>query len=182
MSFLGPQKRAARLIANTLSTLAITLLLAACARDTSDLDRHIAEVKSRPSAPIEPIPEMKPFESFAYPDDVARDPFAPLDFMPKMETSKNTGPRPDMDRPREILEDYPLDTLQMMGTLQQKNDLWALIRDPSGTIHRVQPGNHMGQNHGRITGISDEAVTVRELVPDNAGGWIERQAALAAKE
>lgn len=182
MTRLRSQKHAARLLTNILSTLAVATLVAACARDTSDLDRHIAEVKTRPSAPIEPVPEIKPFESFAYPDDVARDPFAPLDFMPKIETAKNTGPRPDMDRPREILEDYPLDTLQMMGTLQQKNDLWALIRDPSGTIHRVQPGNHMGQNHGRIIGISGEAVTLRELIPDNAGGWIERQAALAAKE
>lgn len=166
----------------TLALLAGTLLISGCVRETSDLDGYIAEVKARQSAPIEPIPEIKPFETFSYPTHALRDPFAPLDFSPRVETSKASGPRPDAARPREALEDYPLDTLRLMGTLQQKNNLWALVRDPSGTIHRVQTGNHLGKNHGRITQISEREVRLRELISDNAGGWIEREAALAAKE
>lgn len=168
------------------SALAAGLLVltaaAGCARDSSDLDRYISEIKARPTAPIEPIPEIKPFQSFSYPDEQLRDPFAPLDFAPAKSVAKSDGPRPDPGRPREILEDYPLDTLRMMGILQQKEHLWALIRDPSGTIHRVQNSHYMGQNHGRIIGISEQAVKLRELIPDGAGGWIEREATLAAKE
>lgn len=162
--------------------LACTFLISGCVRDTSDLDGYIADVKARQSAPIEPIPEIKPFETFSYPTHALRDPFAPLDFSPQVETSRSSGPRPDDARPREALEEYPLDTLRLMGTLQQKNNLWALIRDPSGTIHRVQTGNHMGKNHGRITQISEREVRLRELISDNAGGWIVREAALAARE
>jgi type IV pilus assembly protein PilP len=162
--------------------LSLLVLTAGCARDTSDLDQYIAEVKARPSAPIEPIPEIKPFETFAYPDEPLRDPFALVDFTPQTEVARNDGPSPDMARPRELLEEFPLDTLRMMGILQQKGDLWALVRDPSGTIHRVQTGNHVGQNHGRIVAIDEREVRLRELIPDSAGGWMEREAALAAKE
>lgn len=162
--------------------LASASLVSGCIRDTSDLDRYITDIKARPSGPIEPIPEIKPFETFTYPDGPLRDPFAPLDFTPQIEPARSSGPRPDAARPREALEDYPLDTLRMMGTLQQQNSLWALVRDPSGTLHRVQIGNHLGQNHGRITAINEHEVRLRELIPDGAGGWIEREAALAAKE
>lgn len=166
----------------TLTLLLSSLVISGCIRETSDLDSYIAEVKSRKSAPIEPIPEIKPFETFSYPTQTMRDPFAPLDFSPKVETRKSGGPRPDAARPREALEEYPLDTLRLMGTLQQKSSLWALIRDPGGTIHRVQTGNHMGKNHGRITQISETEVRLRELISDNAGGWIVRDAALVARE
>lgn len=162
--------------------LALAILGSGCVRDTTDLDNYITEVKARRSAPIEPIPEIQPFETFSYPTEPMRDPFAPLDFSPRTETARSSGPRPDEARPREALEDYPLDTLRLMGTLQQKNNLWALVRAPSGTIHRVQTGNHLGKNHGRITHISEREIRLRELIPDNAGGWIVRDAALAAKE
>lgn len=169
-----------RLLAAAL--LAAVGLSAGCARDTSDLDGYLAEVKARRSLPIEPIPEIKPFDTFEYPDEPLRDPFAPLDFSPRNEVAKSSGPSPDMARPRELLEEYPLDTLRMMGILQQKESLWALVRDSSGTIHRVQTGNYMGQNHGRIIGINEREVKLRELIPDGAGGWMERQAALAANQ
>lgn len=160
------------------------LLVAAggCSRDASDLDRYIAEVKARPGGAVEPIPEVKPFETFVYPDEPLRDPFSPLDFAPREAVAASSGPRPDADRPRELLEEFPLDTLRMMGILQQQESLWALVRDPSGTIHRVQTGNHLGQNHGRITGITEREVKLRELIPNSGGGWIEREAAIAAKE
>ena len=171
---------------STYSKLAVVLLalaaLAGCARDSSDLERYISEVKARPAGPIEPIPEIKPFESFTYPEGALRDPFAPLDFSPAQASSQAGGPRPDPNRPREILEDFPLDTLRMVGILQQHDNLWALIRDPSGTIHRVQTNNYLGQNHGRIIEISERAVVLRELIPDGMGGWIEREASPAARE
>lgn len=169
-------------LSGSLAVLVLMLAIAGCARDSSDLQQYISSVKARPAAPVEPVPEIKPFESFVYPEQQLRDPFAPLDFAPARAVAKTGGPRPEQGRPREILEDYPLDTLRMMGILQQKNSLWALVRDPSGTIHRVQTSNYLGQNHGRIIDISERAVKLRELIPDGAGGWIEREAILAAKE
>ena len=153
---------------------------AGCARDTSDLDAYIGRVKSQPPAPIEPIPEMRPFVTFAYPEGGLRDPFAPIEADAPL--AAQGGPRPDETRPRELLEDFALDGLRMMGTLQQKGDLWALVRDPTGTIHRVQTGNYLGQNHGRIVTISEQQVKLVELVADSAGIWIQREAALAVKE
>lgn len=180
-------KRDPRAVGPSGSRIILTALLAAgllggCTRDTSDLERYIAEVKARPSSPIEPIPEVRPFETYTYPDEPMRDPFARLDFSPQVPAGQYRGPRPDASRPRELLEEYPLDTLRMMGILQRQDELWALIRDPSGTIHRVQTGNYMGQNHGRIVAISESEVLLQELIADGAGGWIERKAALAAKE
>jgi type IV pilus assembly protein PilP len=161
----------------------IALAASGCARDTSDLDAWIAEVKAKPSAPIEPIPEMKPFDSFSYSSVSLRDPFAPLAFVsPQTVTASASGPRPDSSRPRELLEEFPLDTLRMMGTLQQQGNLWALVKDPGGTIHRVQMGNYLGQNHGRVVAVDEQQVSVLELISDSTGNWIERQAALAIQE
>jgi len=157
-----------------------SLLLSGCTRDTSDLENYIVQVKARKPSPIEPIPEMKPFESFVYPDDLQRDPFSAPETAEA--TPDKAGPRPDAARPKELLEEYPLDSLKMMGTLHQKTNLWALVRDPSGTIHRVQIGNHLGQNHGRVTYIDDQQIKLAELIPDGSGGWVQREAALAVKE
>lgn len=161
----------------------LSLTAAGCARDTSDLDAYITSVKARPAAPIEPIPEMKPFESFSYVAEGLRDPFEPLAFIsPQDVASADTGVNPDRSRPRELLEEFPLDSLRMMGTLRQKGALWALVKDPSGTIHRVQTGNYLGQNFGRVVGIDEQQVKLVEIISSSTGGWIERQAALAIQE
>ncbi|KAB7624409.1 pilus assembly protein PilP [Alkalilimnicola sp. S0819] len=161
--------------------------LAGCSQDMSDLQGEIARIKQRPAAPIEPVPEMPPFESYTYPERTAdlRNPFAELRFGEAADgpaVADTSGPRPDPSRPREVLEEFPLDALRMVGTLQQDGMLWGLIRDPGGTIHRVQPGNHMGQNHGRIVALSDQKASLVELVPNGRGGWMEREASLAVKE
>lgn len=90
--------------------------------------------------------------------------------------------RPDSNRPREALEAFPLDTLRMVGTLDQGGQSWGLVRANDGTIHRVQPGNYLGQNHGRIANITEYEIELVEIVPDGLGGWIERQASLALSE
>jgi type IV pilus assembly protein PilP len=125
---------------------------------------------------------MKPFESFAYPGDSLRDPFEPLAFGSPKQAFVDTGVNPDRSRPRELLEEFPLDSLRMMGTLQQQGNLWALVKDPSGTIHRVQTGNHLGQNFGRVVGIDEHSVKLVEIISNSAGGWIQRDAALAINE
>lgn len=160
--------------------------LAGCSRDVSDLQAKISEIKSRPAAPIEPVPEMKPFETYSFPEaeELLRNPFAKLSFGQPAQPQQAavSGPQPDPARPREALEEFPLDAVRMVGTLQREGLLWALIRDPGGTIHRVQTGNYLGQNHGRIVSVSEQEVSLVELVPTGQGGWMERQASLAVRE
>jgi len=85
-----------------------------------------------------------------------------------------------MNRTREALELFPLDSLDMVGTLGMgSKDTAGLIKDPDGVIHRVRPNNYLGQNYGRITGIFDDRIELVELVPNGVGGWIERPASIA---
>lgn len=149
----------------------------------ADLETYAEEVKGRKAAPIEPIPEIKPFESFQYPEHQI-DPFD-LTLV-----AGNAAKRPpaegqvsiDPNRPREYLESFPLDTLRMVGTLAQSGTDWALIQTPDGTIQRVTSGNYMGQNYGKIMQISDASIVLREIVPDGFGGYMERESSVALSE
>lgn len=164
--------------------LLLTTVLAGCSQDMHDLRSYLEKVKQRPGGPIAAIPEMKPFATFNYPDTAVRDPFASLAFG-EPERSQNrsqSGPRPDPTRPKEALEEYPLDSLAFVGTLQRGRQIWALIRDPGGTIHRVQTGNHMGQHYGRIVAISPRSIEVSELIPNQQGGWVQHDGSLAMND
>jgi len=164
-----------------------TLGLAACQQDMNDLRQFVETTKAKPPGRVEPIPPFIPYQSFEYTVQNLRDPFEQIDLRRKEETvgeiSENaTGPRPDMDRIREPLEDFPLDTLRFKGTITKNGEKWGLIFAPDNTIHRVQVGNYMGQNHGRIIELNDTEIKLTEIVPDGLGNYIERQAAIALIE
>lgn len=156
---------------------AIVLFLGGCASD-DDLRTYIEEVKSRKSSNIEPIPQIKPYESFLYTDVGRRDPFT------NAPTQKGGGSAlsafVDTKRNREPLEEFPLDSLRLVGTLTIVGQQFALIRDPTAVVHRVTLGNYMGQNYGKITAIAENEITLREIVPDGFGGYVERPATVAA--
>ncbi len=97
-------------------------------------------------------------------------------------TGTGSGIQPDVNRRREALEGFPLDALQMVGALEQRGQMWAVIKAPDGLVYRVARNNYVGQNHGRITGVSEEKVELVEIVPDGLGGWQERPARLALAE
>ena len=90
-----------------------------------------------------------------------------------------SGPRPDLDRPREFLEDFELDTLEMVGTFEKDDNQWALIQDPNGTVHRVAVGNYLGKNHGRVILITPAEIVLTEFITDGLGGWLVREASMA---
>ncbi|MDP9139479.1 MAG: pilus assembly protein PilP [Pseudomonadota bacterium] len=158
---------------------ALTLTLAACGSGMSDLEQYAAEIKSRTSTAIPPIPQLKQFESFLYVPGDRRDPF--VEPQPEA-TTVAVGPRPDMNRNREPLEEFPLDGLRMSGTIQTAGSLFALIRAPDGVIHRVTTRNYMGQNFGQIIAITGSEIKLQELVPDGFGGWAQRDASLALSD
>jgi len=145
-----------------------------------DLEKDIEEIKSRESGYIEPIPQVQRYERYVYKPAGRRSPFrAPIDERSnQLGSKKPTEPPPDRSRNREPLEQFPLDSLRMVGTLRSNGTRWALVRDGEGTLHRVRKGNYIGQNYGEIVAITDAAIKIEEKVPDGFGGWEERSAEL----
>ncbi len=162
--------------------LILALGLAACGGDMDDLDQYINEVKARPGGRIDPLPEITPYEIFTYVADAQglRSPFVPD--TPQSAGSAAGGTRPDPRRSREYLESFPLDTLGMVGTLYIGETMYGLVQTADGLIHRVVPGNYLGQNDGRITDISESEITLVEIISDGIGGYIERDAAIGLSD
>jgi type IV pilus assembly protein PilP len=162
--------------------LALALGIAACGGDMDDLDRYINEIKARPGGRIDPLPEITPYEVFTYVADAEglRSPFVPD--TPQATGAGVGGTRPDPDRSREYLEGFPLDTLGMVGTLYIGETMYGLVQTSDGLIHRVVPGNYVGQNDGRITGITESEITLVEIISDGIGGYIERDAAISLSD
>jgi type IV pilus assembly protein PilP len=171
-----------------LHSLAIAVIVAATSgcvdRNMSDLEVYAQEVMSRQGSRIDELPPIEPYEVYTYSSAEAIDPFEP--FYKEQDTQQvaaadqgGSGTRPNFDRNPEELESYALDSLRMMGTLELDNELWGIVRSPDGTIHRVQVGNYLGRNHGKIVGISEESIDLNEIIQDGQGRWQERSAALA---
>jgi type IV pilus assembly protein PilP len=173
-------------VSSWLLVIAVSANLLACSDDpTSDLASYVENVKNQQVSRIEPLPEFRPYESFTYAANDLRDPFTEPSFSNQQAMTvqvSNNGVKPDFERPSEPLEEFPLDSLRMVGTLEQNEASWALINDTDGTIHRVQTGNYAGQNHGKITRVTEFEVELTEIVPDGIGGWMERQATIAISE
>lgn len=160
----------------TLLVVAAVTTLGGCSRGDTDLRRLIDEIKAERGVPLDPPPVLRTFETFTYQAQNLRDPFTPP---AAAADATDGGPRPDVNRPREELEAFPLDALDMVGTIGEGGEILALVKDPSGLIHQVRSGNHMGQNFGRILSISETGVELVELVPNGTGGWLERPSAIA---
>ena len=161
------------------------LLLGGCAgQEMQDLHNYLAEVKARAPTPIDPIPQIREAETFLYLADNRRSPFVPstASELVTANAASASGPRPDPNRRREELEGYPLDTLKMVGTLKRESNYWGLVQTRDRMIHRVEAGNYLGKNYGRILDINENRISLRELVQDGAGGYLERQASLALGE
>jgi type IV pilus assembly protein PilP len=172
---------ASQIIKQSLALSLLALGLSACGGGADDLDAYVNEVKKRKGGVIEPLPEITPYEVFNYLADKQniRSPFRP-------DTPQSlggvSGPRPDDERSREYLESFPLDALGMVGTLHVDETMYGLVRTSDGLIHRVAPGNFMGQNDGRITGISESEIELVEIISDGIGGYIERDAAVGLSD
>ncbi len=168
--------------------LLLTLTITACNQGIGDLEQFVENTKAKPPGRVEPIPAFIPYQNFEYATQNLRDPFQIVDFRrPEQHTQDTisdtaTGPRPDIDRVREPLENFPLDTLRFKGTVTKNETKWGLIFAPDNTIHRVLEGNYMGSNHGRIITLSDGSINLTEIVPDGLGNYIERSAAIALIE
>jgi type IV pilus assembly protein PilP len=158
--------------------------LTACGSgDMTDLKSYVVEVKSRHRTAADPLPEVKTVEPFVFSGEELRDPFV-LDetgLEPEAERVESSI-RPDPTRPKEELESYELDSLRMVGTVNQQGVLWGLIKSSDGAIHRVRDGNYMGKNYGKIVSIKENLIELIEIVSENPGAWHERKASLDLAE
>lgn len=155
------------------------IALAGCSSDMSDLEVRVAEIKSQKSRAIEPIPQIKQYEAYTYDPADRRDPFAPAQVKRSSTGFDSNGIKPDLNRNKEPLEEYPLDSLRMLGVIESQGRTYALIKAPDNVVHRVSVKDHLGQNYGEITAITDSEVSLTEIIPDNFGGWMQRAASLA---
>jgi type IV pilus assembly protein PilP len=164
--------------------LAATLgcVLSGCGADTRDLQAYIDEVKARPGGRIEPLPEIQPAPNYAYDAGSRRSPFVPDTPQQRVSSDPNAVQGPDPNRPRELLEQFPLDTLRMVGTLELDSGAFGLVQTSDGLVHRVRVGNHLGQNYGRITAVSDAEIQLVEIISDGLGGYLERPSAVGLSD
>lgn len=156
-------------------------LLAACSPDTdySDLNAFMDEVDSRPRGRIEPLPPIETVPPFSYLASNKRSPFEPPVVLKRVERQSGPKVEPDFNRVKQYLEQFSIGQLSMVGTLSQGPTMYALIQDAEGGVHRVQSGDFMGTDHGRIRGVGETSIELIEIVPDGIGGWVERERTVA---
>lgn len=159
----------------------IIVVLTACSSgaDMDGLRIELEALKVKKPQSIKPLPVYKAYEAFAYGAHSARAPFEMPIKLDLVEGVKKTKARssilPDFNRPKEPLEEYSIDSLQMVGTIQMETgDRWAFVQDVDGNVHRIKAGYYIGRNFGQITEISEARISINEIVPDGQGGWVER--------
>jgi type IV pilus assembly protein PilP len=164
--------------ATLIATALAGLVAAGCSGGQSDLQKWISDTKKKPGGRIQALPEVKPYETYVYSAGKLRSPFQPVG------SAGPNGPnlRPSSRRNREFLEGFSLDTLKMVGTFKVGGNFYGLVQSKDGLVHKVQPGNYLGQNDGKVTEITGGKISLVEIVPDGLGGYIERPASLALSD
>lgn len=145
-----------------------------------DLRAWVKEQDKLPLGRIPPLPEVKPYEPIEYAAFDLTDPFKPRKIEPPKSAQKG-GLQPDLNRRREALEGYPLESLKMVGVLQQKGT-FGLVKTPDNTLFQVKAGNYLGQNFGRIVAITDNSIKLKEIMQDSNGNWEEKEQTLLLQE
>jgi type IV pilus assembly protein PilP len=169
---------------HTLTIALACLALTACGGEQhSDLRQFVKESDNMPRGRIEPLPEVKPYEPFEYAAFDLIDPFVARDIpTAKPPRPDPKDPRLDPARRKGPLEAFPLENLKMVGTLQQKKDIFALIKTPDNNLYRVKSGDFIGQNFGRIVDINESALKLKELIQDSGNEWKEEERTLLLQE
>jgi type IV pilus assembly protein PilP len=166
---------------NAAACVAAALLLAGCGdSDVKEVRDWMDQVKQETRPAVKPLAEPKDFIPYAYGAKEAVDPFSPDKLLSQLAKAAETAPdpnKPDMQRPRELLEGFPLDTMHMVGTMQKAGVNYALVQIDRG-VYQIRTGQRIGQNFGIVTRVSDDAINIREVVQDAAGEWVERLAKL----
>lgn len=170
-------------VRGTVIVLLVSLLLAGCGgEEFQDLQDFVNNSGADLRGQVDPAPEIKPYEPFPYDNSAS----LPDPFKARKQETKNTGSsglnQPDFARPKQELENFPLESMKMVGYLRKGNTGNAIIRSSEGKLHRVKVGNYIGMNFGQIISISETEVKMKEMVQDGAGDWLERESSLQLVE
>jgi type IV pilus assembly protein PilP len=162
--------------------LLATMLLAACGgEEFEDLRDFVKNSGADMRGKVDPPPDIRPYEPMNYDNSAGLpDPFKPR--KPEVKNMGGGSNQPDFNRPKQELEEFPLEGLKMVGYMLRKGVGHAVIRSPDGKLHRVKAGNYMGLNFGQIIAVTDTEVKVKEMVQDGAGDWSERESSLQLVE
>ena len=165
--------------------LGLAATLAGCSGDQyGDLRQELKELTKDLRGKVDPLPQVKPYEPVPYKAYEEIDPFraSRIEVAAGVGASaSSSGIKPDLNRPKEPLEAFPLESLRMVGTLNQNKETYGLVR--AGTnLFRVKKGNYMGQNFGVITSVAESEIKLKELVQDGGGDWVERASTLQLQE
>lgn len=167
------------------SALLLPLVGCVWVEDTTDLKRFVAETTARPVGQLTPLPEYVPYEAFVYEGSSLRNPFTAL--VPEASEALHQADdvTPDFTRQKDYLEQFSVDNLTMVGTISapgMQEALWALVRDPTGEVHRVAPGDFLGLDHGQVNLLTERRLELIEIVSNGRGGWMQRPRAIVLTE
>lgn len=154
-------------------------LVGCSGNEHSDLTQFVKESGNNLRGKVDPLPEMRPYQAFTYNAFDLSDPFKPRKLKP---SAGGGGVQPDLNRPKQPLESFALETLKMVGVLQQNNNTYAIVKTPVNTIYRIRAGNYLGQNFGKVLAVTDTEIKIKETVEDSAGDWTERDSTLTLQE
>lgn len=165
--------------------LLAALLLAGCGDGgVGEIQDWMRQVEARTAPKVAPLPAPTQFVPQGYVPGEALDPFNPVKLSgdaAQAGAGRRNPYQPDVKRPKELLENFPLDTMQMVGTLHKGGVSYALVQ-VERTLHHVRAGQRMGENYGRVVRVTDGAIELREAVQDSNGDWIERMATIELQE
>jgi type IV pilus assembly protein PilP len=162
------------------AAIAGAALLGACGgEEQSELRQELAAMTKDLRGRVDPLPQVKSFEPVPYKGESMVDPFVPGRIVVAQTTTGGGGGgvQPDLNRPKEPLESFPMESIQMVGTLSQNQDMYALVR-AGANLFRVKKGNYVGQNFGVIISVDEGQISVKEVVQDSGGDWVERSTSL----
>ena len=152
------------------ASITFGVCLTGCIQDTSDLDSYFERHRAKAAKPISPIPEVKPYLRYVYPVN-EKDPFDVSMLAPSEVPVVDSGVQVDVTRVKEFLEGFPLDSLEMVGTVDKDKQLWALIKIPDGGVQSVKAGNYIGQNYGKIVSVTEAELGLSETISNGLGGY-----------
>jgi len=166
--------------------IAAALGVAACGgEEHSDLKQELHQLTKDFRGRVDPLPQVRPYEPVPYTAEGQIDPFRPeridVAALRASPSASDSRIEKERDRPKEPLEAFPLESIQMLGTITQNKETFALVK-AGPNLYRVRRGNYMGQNFGVVTGIDESQISLKELIQDSGGEWVERDSALQLVE
>lgn len=160
-------------------SLLVVLGLVGCESRIDVVNQEMAQIRNQQPLPIEPAPVFNPVPTFEYAARQLKSPFMPTSLAAELKVMAGKRVYPNFARARQALENYPLDSLNMKGSMRNSGGrITAVIQTPDGELERVQLGSYMGDNHGRVVRITPTQIDLIEIIPDGRDGYLERPRSL----